>query len=274
MRWARVGHDGSVHTVRVDDDDLIVVDAPSPLDASLTGISTETGMTLRSDEVEWLAPLIPTRNVFCVGWNYLPHFDEGTAIHGERPLPDRPNFFTKTTTCVIGPYDRIPRHAGVTNKLDWEVELGVVIGRRAVDIEPSDAMSVVAGYLVAQDATARDVQHAHGGQWFRGKSLDGTCPIGPWLVDAADVEDAQNLEIWSKVNGEEMQHSNTSTMIFPIDRLLAELSRGLTLLPGDLVLTGTPEGVGQARTPPRFLQVGDVVESCVDGIGLIRNEIV
>ncbi len=272
MRWVRFRHDGTEHTGRVTDDSVIPVRASSPLAAVIEGAADDGG-PIALDSVELLAPVVPIRNVYCVGWNYLPHFEEGEVVHGQRPLPDLPNFFTKATRSVIGPFDPIPSHVGLTERLDWEVELAAVIGRECVDLDEATALDVVAGYMVAQDVTARDVQHGHGGQWFRGKSLDGTCPTGPWLVDAEEVGDPQSLDISASVDGVTKQSSNTSTMIFPIARLLAELSRGLTLLPGDILLTGTPEGVGQSRKPPEFLHAGQILEGTVEKIGTIRNPI-
>lgn len=273
MKWVRFRHEGTEHTGRVEGDSAIPVSAVSPLDAILNG-AEDTGAPVALEAVELLAPVVPIRNVYCVGWNYLPHFKEGEVVHGQRPLPDRPNFFTKATRSVIGPFDPIPSHSGITAKLDWEVELAAVIGRECVDLKEADALNVVAGYTVAQDVSARELQHAHGGQWFKGKSLDGTCPIGPWLVDAEEVGDPQTLDISCSVDGVVKQSSNTSTMIFPIARILAELSEGLTLLPGDIVLTGTPEGVGQSRTPPEFLHAGQVLESTIERVGTIRNPVV
>jgi 2-keto-4-pentenoate hydratase/2-oxohepta-3-ene-1,7-dioic acid hydratase in catechol pathway len=272
MRWVRVRHDGAEHTGRVVGEEVLLTSARSPLEAVMSG-AKDTGVVIPLDERSLLAPLVPIRNVMCVGWNYLPHFEEGTSVHGERPLPERPNIFTKATTTVVGPFDDIPLHADVTSKLDWEVELAVVIGRQCVDLDESSALEVVAGYMVSQDIGARDVQHAHGGQWFRGKSLDGTCPIGPWLVDTEEIPDPQVLDISCTIDGNLKQSSNTSTMIFPVARILAELSRGITLLPGDIVLTGTPEGVGQSRTPPEFLASGSTIESTISGIGTIRNTV-
>jgi len=272
MRWVRVRHDGSEHTGRVVGDEVHLGSARSPLEAVLSG-SEDTGVVIPLTEGTLLAPVPPIRNVMCVGWNYLPHFEEGTSVHGERPLPKRPNIFTKATTTVAGPYDDIPLHADVTSKLDWEVELAVVIGERCVDLDESTALDVVAGYMVAQDIGARDIQHAHGGQWFRGKSLDGTCPTGPWLLSRDEVPDPQVLDVSCSIDGVVKQAANTSTMIFPVARILAELSRGLTLLPGDIVLTGTPEGVGQSRTPPEFLATGMTIESTISGVGTIRNTV-
>lgn len=273
MRWANYAHEGRIATGRVEGDTIVPTDAGSPLVAVLDGAS-ETGAPIAIEEVRLLAPLDPIRNVLCVGWNYLPHFEEGAVVHGDRELPTRPNFFSKMTGSVIGPFDPIPSHRGVTEKLDWEVELGVVIGKEVVDLTPEDALDAVAGYVVAQDISAREVQLTRGGQWLKGKSLDGTCPIGPWLVDARAIDDPQALDIACSVNGEVKQSSNTRTMIFDVVELLVELSAGSSLYPGDLFLSGTPEGVGQARTPPEFLRPGDVLESTIEGIGTIRNPVV
>jgi 2-keto-4-pentenoate hydratase/2-oxohepta-3-ene-1,7-dioic acid hydratase in catechol pathway len=238
------------------------------------GMARETGRTFALDEVRLLSPVHPVRNVMCVGWNYLPHFEEGAKIHGDRPLPDRPAFFSKTTTTVIGPNDDVPCHSDITSQLDYEVELGVVIGERATGLTEENALDVVAGYVVAQDISARDLQKAHGGQWYKGKSLDGTCPIGPWLVSADAIGDPQDLDIECSIDGEVRQSSNTKHMIFSIPRLLAELSAGLTLIPGDIFLTGTPEGVGMSMEPPGFLKPGQVIESTIKGIGTLRNRVV
>ncbi|MDH3247509.1 MAG: fumarylacetoacetate hydrolase family protein, partial [Acidimicrobiia bacterium] len=238
------------------------------------GMARETGRTFQLDEVRLLSPVKPRRNVMCVGWNYLPHFEERSRVHGERPLPDHPAFFSKATTAVIGPNDNVPAHGALTSKLDYEVELGVVIGTRASDLTEESALDAVAGYVVAQDISARDLQKRHGDQWYKGKSLDGSCPMGPWLVSADEFDDPQDLDITCSVNGEVRQASNTKHMIFSIGRILAELSAGLTLLPGDVVLTGTPEGVGMAMEPPTFLQPGDVIESTIAGIGTLRNRVV
>ncbi len=273
MRWAKYEHNGTIGTGRVDGDALVPTDAPSPLAAVLDG-AQETGGPIPLGSVRLLAPLEPVRNVLCVGWNYLPHFEEGAAIHGDRELPSHPNFFSKMTGSVIGPFDPIPSHIGTTEKLDWEVELGVVIGREVRDLTQENALDAVAGYVVAQDISAREVQLQRGGQWFKGKSLDGTCPIGPWLVDARAIGDPQDLDLSCSVNGEVKQSSNTRHMIFDIPTLLVELSAGTTLYPGDLFLSGTPEGVGQSRTPPEFLHPGDLLESTVSGIGTISNRVV
>lgn len=275
MRVARCEIDGAAEVAMVEDDTLVVLQAVDPVQL-LTGEvePRPTGRTLPVEEARLLAPFVPRRNVMCVGWNYLPHFEEGSKVHSDRELPDRPTFFSKATATVIGPHDTVPSHAAVTSQLDYEVELGVVIGTTVRDLTEDGALDAVAGYVVANDISARDLQRGHGGQWYKGKSLDGTCPIGPWLVSADEVGDPQALDIDSRLNGEVMQSSNTRHMTFPIRRLLAELSQGLTLFPGDLFLTGTPEGVGFSRTPPLFLSAGDVLESHVQRLGALRNRVV
>jgi 2-keto-4-pentenoate hydratase/2-oxohepta-3-ene-1,7-dioic acid hydratase in catechol pathway len=274
MRWVRFEFDGTRGTAFISDDAIIEVESSDPV-ALLAGhgMARETGRTFAVDEVRLLSPVQPVRNVMCVGWNYLPHFEEGAKIHGDRPLPEHPAFFSKTTTTVIGPNDDVPSHADLTDQLDYEVELGVVIGEKATGLTEENALDVVAGYVVAQDISARDVQKAHGGQWYKGKSLDGTCPVGPWLISADEIGDPQDLDIECKVDGEVRQSSNTRHMIFSIRQLLAELSAGLTLVPGDIFLTGTPEGVGMSMEPPGFLEPGQVVESTIQGIGTLRNRV-
>jgi 2-keto-4-pentenoate hydratase/2-oxohepta-3-ene-1,7-dioic acid hydratase in catechol pathway len=230
---------------------------------------------LRLGKVKLLAPIPrPRKNMFCVGWNYVEHFEEGKqALKHTQELPAHPAFFSKPPTTVIGPYDSVPGHAGVTEKLDWEVELGVVIGKGGTNIREADAYKHVFGYTVINDVSAREVQRRHGGQWFKGKSLDGTCPMGPWIVTADEVSNPHALRLTSRVNGDTKQDSNTSFMYFKIPRIIAELSAGLMLEPGDIISTGTPAGVGHARTPPEFMKAGDVLETEVVGIGLLRNRI-
>jgi len=174
---------------------------------------------------------------------------------------------------VNGPYADVPAHAGVTAKLDWEVELGVIIGTGGINIREDDALKHVFGYTVLNDVSARDLQKTwHGGQWFKGKSLDGHAPMGPWIVPASDLE-PDNLRLVLRVNGAVKQDGNTKDMYFKIPRIIAELSRGLTLEPGDVIATGTPSGVGMGRTPPEWLKPGDVMETEIAGIGAMRNTI-
>jgi 2,4-didehydro-3-deoxy-L-rhamnonate hydrolase len=228
-------------------------------------------------EVELRAPIpYPRRNVFCMGWNYLSHFEEG---QGRRPnqeeeLPEYPTFFDKPTTTVIGPYAGIPFDPNFSEKMDYEAELAVVIGRTGRSIPATEAMDHIFGYTIANDITARDVQRRHGGQWLKGKGMDGSCPLGPWILTAVDLAGPQNLQVKCHVNGVEKQNSNTKFMVFPIAKLIEELSLAMTLLPGDILLTGTPEGVGYARTPPEYLSPGDEVTVTISGIGKITNRVV
>ena len=215
----------------------------------------------------------PMKNVFCVGWNYLPHFEEGAKkLHDDRKLPDFPVFFSKTPTTVTGPYDSLPFHEAISTSMDWEVELGVILGPGGKDITEADAMRHVFGYTVINDVSWRDIQRRHGGQWHKGKSLDGSCPMGPCIV-TADSLDWDGLQVTCRVNGTVKQDSNTRHMFFKVPRLIAELSAGMTLEAGDVISTGTPEGVGYARTPPEFLKPGDLLETEVSGIGVMRNPI-
>jgi len=243
--------------------------------AWLNGVAAKAKDTTPLDKVSLLAPIPrPRKNVFCVGWNYLEHFEEGKKARPHaQEMPVHPAFFTKAPTTVSGPYDDIPRHAGVTEKLDWEVELGVIIGKGGANIAEGDALRHVFGYIVINDVSAREVQRQHGQQWFKGKSLDGCCPMGPWITTADEVPHPDELQVVCRVNGAVKQHSNTRHMYFKIPRLIAELSAGLTLEPGDIISTGTPAGVGHARTPPEFMHSGDVLETEIVGLGLLRNRI-
>lgn len=229
--------------------------------------------------VELLAPLpYPRRNVFCVGKNYQEHvaeFDRSgfDASRGKEQgdFPTRPIFFTKAPTSVIGPDALIDPHPQITTCLDYEAEIAVIIGRRVRNIEPESAFEHVWGYTLINDVTARDVQRDRN-QWFLGKSLDTFCPMGPWAVTADELDPA-NLDIECWVNGERRQHGNTADLIFDIPTLLADLSRGITLEPGDVIATGTPAGVGVGFDPPRFLASGDVVRVTATGLGELVNTV-
>ncbi|MBA2352694.1 MAG: fumarylacetoacetate hydrolase family protein [Burkholderiales bacterium] len=226
------------------------------------------------DQIQIFAPIPrPRKNVFCVGWNYLEHFEEGERFRQTaQELPQHPVFFSKAVTAVTGPFDPVPFDPGVSKKIDWEVELGVVIGKSGKNISEADAFKHVFGYTVVNDVSARDLQKRHGGQWLKGKSLDGSCPMGPCLVTADEIDPA-NMRVTTRVNGETKQDSNTRYMYFKIPRLIAELSLGMTLEAGDIISTGTPQGVGFARTPPEWLKPGDVLETEIAGIGMMRNRI-
>ena len=226
------------------------------------------------NDVRLLAPIpAPRRNIMCLGLNYADHVEEHYSASGrETSLPEFPIIFTKATTSINGPFDPIPFDPSVTNELDWEVELALFISREGKNISSETAMEYVFGYSVLNDVSARELQRNHK-QFFKGKSLDGACPMGPWIVTSDSVSDPHNLRITSRVNGDTKQESSTSFMIFDIPEIIVQLSRGMTLLPGDIIATGTPSGVGFARNPPEFLQPGDVVDCEIQDVGLIRNQV-
>jgi len=227
-----------------------------------------------STEVKLLAPIPqPAKNVFCVGRNYVEHVKEGYATRGEAvELPEHPTFFSKAPSSVIGPDAPILMHNSVTQELDYEVELGVILGQQIRNAPKDEAMNSVFGYTIINDVSARDLQRRHG-QWFKGKSLDGTCPIGPWIVTADEIEDPANLQIELSVNGESRQSASTSQLIFDLPTIISTLSAGMTLHAGDIIATGTPSGCGFALTPPKFLQAGDVVTCTIQSIGTLTNTV-
>jgi 5-carboxymethyl-2-hydroxymuconate isomerase len=217
-------------------------------------------------EAALLAPIVPTK-VVAIGLNYQDHIEESGMEAPERPL-----VFAKFTTSVIGPAETIVIDRAVTNRVDWEVELGVVIARPMRRVAEDVALDHVAGYTAANDVSARDVQFGDG-QWVRGKSLDTFCPLGPCLVTPDEFGDPQAKGLWTRVNGETMQASSTSKMLFGVAQLLAFCSNSFTLDPGDVVLTGTPWGCGEFMTPVRSLKDGDIVETEVEGIGTIVSPV-
>lgn len=230
-------------------------------------------MLVKRNRVRLLSPIpVPRKNVICLGVNYQEHIDEGVRARGvQLDTPKVPVFFTKPATAVIGDQGRLLAHP-VTSKIDWEVELAVVIGRKGRNIPRAKANDYIFGYTVCLDMTARDLQRAHL-QWWKGKSLDTFCPLGPSLVHKSAMPDPKNIRLQCRVNGETMQDGNTRDMIFDIPTTIEHLSDGLTLEPGDIISTGTPSGVGFARTPPIFLNVGDKVEGEVEGIGVLEIKI-
>ena len=230
------------------------------------------------ERVTLLAPIpLPRRNVFCVGKNYRAHVAEFGASGYDTPersmeAPDKPVVFSKATTAVIGPGADIDPHHGVTAELDYEGELGVIIGPGGRGISREQAADHVWGYTIVNDVTARDLQRDHK-QWLLGKSLDTHCPMGPYAVTADEIPDVTALELRTLVNGEPRQSATVKDMIFDIPDLIATISAGITLLPGDVIATGTPAGVGIGFTPPRFLAGGDVVEVTITGLGSLRNRV-
>lgn len=224
------------------------------------------------NELELLAPLIPRENVFAIGRNYQEHAEESARMLQEEVKP--PTVFTKAQTSITGPYSSIPIDATLTSQVDWEAELAVVLGRGGINIPRDRALEHVFGYTVMNDVSARDIQRGWGGQFFKGKSLDGFGPLGPWVVTADEIPDPQSLRVRCRVNGVIKQDNVTAAMIYPVADIIARLSLGMTLLPGNVIATGTPAGVGQAREPQEFLRPGDVLETEVVEIGTMRNPIV
>ena len=216
-----------------------------------------------------LGPPVASPSKFvAIGLNYADH-----ATESAMPLPSEPIIFLKAVTAMCGPDDAIEKPRGST-KLDWEVELGVVIGTRAKYVEEADAISHVAGYCIGNDVSERHFQIQRQGQWTKGKSHDTFGPLGPWLVTSDEIPDPHALNMWLDVNGERQQTGSTSTMIFKIPKLISYVSQFMTLLPGDVMITGTPPGVGSGKKPPRFLNVGDIVTLGIDGLGTQRQQIV
>ena len=215
---------------------------------------------------------VPRKNVFCVGRNYAEHIAEGERAQNVKiGVTEHPVYFTKPSTAVVPPDGDVLIFPSLSEAVDYEVELAVVIGKPGRNIAKEDAYEHIFGYTILNDITARDIQRRHGGQYFKGKALDGSCPIGPWIMTADEIPDPHNLSIGLTVNGETRQDGHTSDMIFDIPTLIASLSEGLTLEPGDIIATGTPSGVGYAMTPPAFLKAGDTVVCEISGIGALRN---
>ncbi len=234
-------------------------------------------MTVPINRVKLHSPIPkPQANIYCVGWNYLEHFEEGKEARADKAVttyPEHPVFFTKGVHTMNGPFGTIPYDPAYTAKADWEAELAVVIGKRGRNISEDQAMNHVFGYSAFNDTTVRDVQQKlHGGQWFKGKSLDGYGPMGPWIAMADGVV-LDDLRIICRVNGVEKQNASYKQMFFKVPEIIAELSRSLTLEPGDIIATGTPPGVGYSRKPPEFLKPGDVMETEISGVGTIRNTV-
>ena len=236
---------------------------------------TDIGAAHLLSEVQLFAPILrPRKNIVCLGHNYFEHAKESNAARGEQTSSaEVPSFFTKAPTSVNGPYGEIIIDPSLSTEIDWEVELAVIIGAPARRISEEQAMSHVFGYTVLNDVSARDVQFRHK-QYFRGKSVDGYCPMGPWIITADEIPDPQNLGLRLRVNGVTKQDDNTRNMIYSVSSIIALLSQGLTLEAGDIIATGTPSGVGFARKPPEYLKPGDIMETEIDGIGTLRNPVV
>jgi 2-keto-4-pentenoate hydratase/2-oxohepta-3-ene-1,7-dioic acid hydratase in catechol pathway len=221
-------------------------------------------------DVKILSPIPnPPKNILCVGKNYRNHVIE---MGSEEDIPKHVLLFTKAPTSVIGHKDEIDPHLHITKELDYEGELAVVIGKKGKQINEEDAMDYVFGYTIVNDVTARNLQKQHT-QYFLGKSLDTSCPIGPYLVHKSAIENPYDLKIKTSVNNEIRQDGNTKDMIFSIEHIISTISQGTTLEPGDIIATGTPAGVGNGFQPPKYLQPGDIIEIEVEGIGVLQNRI-
>lgn len=285
MRLATFHDSQGVHLGAVRDHEVAALDGVAP--DMLTLIDGGPEMLARAiqaaqqatgwrpiDSVKLLSPIPrPRQNVMCVGLNYVAHAIESDRARGREPkLPSVPVFFTKAVTAVADPWGDFLLDPAVTSELDYEVELAFIIGRTGKNIRRQDALAYVFGYTVANDISARDLQSRHQ-QFFKGKSLDGSCPLGPWIVTADEIPDPAALTVRLRVNGEQRQESSVSDLIFDVPTLIEYLSLGATLEAGTIVCTGTPSGVGLGFTPPKYLTIGDVVEAEIDAIGGIRTRI-
>jgi len=231
-------------------------------------IATWDGPDHAFEAVTLNAPVARPNKIIGIGLNYIDHCREAGL-----DVPKFPVVFTKYSTTVSGPYDDVVWYTDVCQEVDYEVELGVIIGKPTFRVDEQSALDSVFGYTTVNDVSARDLQLRPPGQWDLGKSLDTFCPYGPGIVTSDDIPDPQSLDLNLRVNGEEKQRSNTSNMVFGVANLIAFLSQGITLLPGDLIATGTPFGVGLGMKPPVYLKDGDICEAEVEGIGVIRNRV-
>lgn len=259
---------------------LGLIDAGRPGLGALAALLDESGdmppigTATALANVTLLAPIPrPRKNIFGIGLNYLEHVAESAAaLDTDAALPKQPVIFSKPPTSVIGPNCPIEHNKNITKQLDWEVELGVIIGTTARRTAREDALAHVFGYTVLIDISARDCRRA--GQWIYSKGQDTFCPMGPCIITADEIPDPQTLTLWLTVNGVEKQRSNTANMLFKVDELIADLSQGITLEPGDIIASGTPAGVGAGRIPQEWMWPGDTITACVEGIGTLRHAII
>ncbi len=268
MKLMKFLHNGRVRVGDLVGDEVVQLAIQDGMEAVLRrGITpAHTSERFPVDEVEILAPHRPGK-IVAVGRNYAKH-----AAELDNDVPEKPLLFAKMVSSVIGDGETITYDPEITSQVDWEGELAVVIGRRASRVSEEDALDHVFGYTIANDISARDLQSAEP-QWLRAKGLDTFCPLGPVIVTKSEIEDPQALTVVTSVNDDEMQNGSTGDMIFKVAYLVHYISHAFTLEPGDLILTGTPDGVGKAQDPPRFLQDGDSVTVNIDGIGTITNPV-
>nr|WP_249789062.1 fumarylacetoacetate hydrolase family protein [Bradyrhizobium sp. BRP19] len=275
-----VGGLGAASGIPLADDMLAFIDQGPAALGALRKIVDDTeralpvGAALPIENVRVLAPILrPRKNIFGIGLNYIEHVAESSrTLNTSKELPKQPVIFSKPPTTVIGPGDAVHHDAKITKQLDWEVELAVIIGRTARRVRAEDALSYVFGYSVLIDISARDNRRA--GQWIYSKGQDTFAPFGPAIVTTDDIPDPHVLDLSLSVNGVEKQNSNTRHMLFNVNALISDISQGITLEPGDIIATGTPDGVGAGRDPQEWLRPGDVIEAEVGGIGRLRNPVV
>lgn len=251
----------------------LVAAGPEVVAGLAARLDAATGLrVLPLDTVTLHAPFRPGK-IIGVGLNYVEHVEESSrTLDTDKDLPSRPVLFSKPGTAVVGPGEPIRHDGDLTQQLDWECELAVVIGRTARRVSEAEALDHVFGYSIVNDISARDQRRS--GQWFFSKGQDSYAPFGPAIRTADEVPDPQTLDLGLKVNGEVKQKGNTANMLFKVATLIADISSGVTLEPGDVIATGSPQGVGAAQNPPQFLQPGDVVEATIEGIGTLRNPVV
>lgn len=285
MRLATVNISGSPRVGLVDGDDIRLLpehegDMVALIAAGWSRVeqiaSDPSLQTLPLSSVQLMAPIQRFgRDVLCTGWNYWDHFEESRGKREGQDVdrPKAPTFFTKAPGTVIGPYNDIGLDPHISAKWDYEAEVALVIGKRCRSVSSAEALGCVFGYFLANDVSQRDLQRRHGGQWLKGKSIDGTMPLGPWIV-SPDELDLAEIRLEMTLNGEVMQSALLKQMAFPIAELIAELSFGMTLEPGDVLLTGTPAGIGNAREPQVFLKPGDQMIVSASGLGELRNKVV
>lgn len=226
------------------------------------------------NEVKVLSPIpFPKRNIICLGKNYLDHISEVKSLKNvNSDIPQKPIYFSKIAYPAIGHEDVVNSHSNLVKQLDYEVELAIMIGKKCKNVSMEEAEDIIFGYTIANDISARDIQTTHG-QWHKGKSFDTFCPIGPYIVHKSSISFPPKLKIQSYVNNELRQNGNTDNLIFDIPYIISDLSSGITLYPGDIILTGTPAGVGAGFNPPRYLKPGDRVDCVIEGIGTLSNTI-
>jgi len=278
MRFMRIGEPGAERPAVLDAAGVardlsglvpdIGPDTIAGLADALAGIDLSTLPELATEGRRIGAPIARPRNIWCIGLNYSDH-----AAEAGMAVPSEPIIFSKPGSTLCGPTDPILKSPGMT-KLDWEVELGIVIGKPALDLAPGTAMDHVLGYVAANDVSERAWQTERGGQWAKGKSYPSFCPCGPVLVTRDEIADPQALTMALSVNGTTMQRGTTATMVFGVAHIVEYLSQFALLEPGDLIVTGTPPGVGMGMKPPRYLEVGDVVEMSIAGLGAHRSVVV